>query len=158
MRTQSGRRDIKLYNFFNIGARSGWVVDPTPRPLYSRGIDPVPIIQQSVWAPGTVWAGVEELALPKTDPRTFQHVAIPYTDCAIPAPYLELEDQSSRNCTVLNKSFGIENYHAAGSRKPGSNAAMEWRPVQHVRAHNGENNAASVPSTPKFKSQTYHCL
>jgi len=70
-----------------------------------RGRDPVPIVQQSGWAPGTVWAGVEDLALPKTNPRTFQHVASPYIDYAIPAPYLELGEQIFRNCTVLNKSF-----------------------------------------------------
>jgi hypothetical protein len=71
------------------------------------GSDPVPIVQQSGWDPGTFWAGVVDLALPKTDPWTFQQVASPYIDYAIPAPYLELGDQSSRNCTVLSKSFRI---------------------------------------------------
>ena len=36
MRAQRGRRGIALH-FFNVGARSGWVVDATPRPLYPRG-------------------------------------------------------------------------------------------------------------------------
>jgi hypothetical protein len=31
-------------SFFNLGARWGWVVNATPRPLYSRERDPVPII------------------------------------------------------------------------------------------------------------------
>ena len=30
---QRGRR-LYLYFFFNLGARYGWVVDATPRPLY----------------------------------------------------------------------------------------------------------------------------
>jgi len=102
----------------------GW---STPRPgrFTPGGRAAVPIVQQASWALGTVWTGVEDLALPNTDPRTFQHVASPYTDYAIPTPCLELGDQSSRNFTVLNKCFRIENYHAAGSRKIGSNAAME---------------------------------
>jgi hypothetical protein len=31
------------YSFFNLGARWGWVVSVTPRPLYSWK-DPVPIV------------------------------------------------------------------------------------------------------------------
>jgi hypothetical protein len=134
------------------------VVDATPRPLYPQGREPVPIVQQSGWDPEAVWADVEDFALPETDPRTFQHVTSPYNDYAIPAPYLELGDQNPRNCTVLHKSFRIENYYAAGSSKTGSNTMMEWRAVQHVPAHNGEDNAASFPSIPKFKSQACHCL
>ena len=33
-KAQSGRRGIVL--FFNLGARSGWVVNATPRPPYPR--------------------------------------------------------------------------------------------------------------------------
>ena len=32
----------RLYSFFNLGARWGWVFKVTPRPLYSRKKDPVP--------------------------------------------------------------------------------------------------------------------
>jgi hypothetical protein len=28
--------EVQLYSFFNIGARWGWVVNATPRPLYPR--------------------------------------------------------------------------------------------------------------------------
>ena len=35
MKAQSGSRDI-TYSFFNLGARWGWVVNATPRPLYPR--------------------------------------------------------------------------------------------------------------------------
>ena len=40
----------------------GWVVNTTPRPLYPRGKDPVPIVQEAGWAPGPVWTGAENLA------------------------------------------------------------------------------------------------
>ena len=41
----------------------GWVVNATPRPLYVRQRDAVPIVQEAEWVPGPVWAGVENLAL-----------------------------------------------------------------------------------------------
>ena len=37
----------------------GWVFKATPRPLYK---DPVPIVQEVGWAPGSVWTGVENIA------------------------------------------------------------------------------------------------
>ena len=40
----------------------GWVVNATPRPLYPREGDPLPIVQEGGWAPGPVWMGVENLA------------------------------------------------------------------------------------------------
>jgi hypothetical protein len=40
----------------------GWVVNATPGPLYLRETDPVPIEQETGWAPGPVWMGAENLA------------------------------------------------------------------------------------------------
>ena len=42
--------------------------------------DPVPIVQEAVWAPGPVWTGAENLAPPGFDPRTVQPVGSLYTD------------------------------------------------------------------------------
>jgi hypothetical protein len=36
-------------------------VSVTPRPLFTPGKDPVPIVQEAGWAPGLVWTGVENL-------------------------------------------------------------------------------------------------
>ena len=44
------------------GTRRGWGVSVTPRPLFTPGKDPVPIVQEAVWAPGPVWTGAENLA------------------------------------------------------------------------------------------------
>ena len=33
-----------------------------PRPLFTPGKDPVPIVQEAGWAPGPVWTGAENLA------------------------------------------------------------------------------------------------
>ena len=35
----------------------GWVVSSTPRPHFTPGKDPVPILQEVGWAPGPVWTG-----------------------------------------------------------------------------------------------------
>ena len=36
------------------GTRRGWVVSSTPRPHFTPGKDPVPILQEAGWAPGPV--------------------------------------------------------------------------------------------------------
>ena len=33
------------------------MVSSTPRPHFTPGKDPVPILQEAVWAPGPVWLG-----------------------------------------------------------------------------------------------------
>ena len=43
--------------FHDRGPRSGWVVSSTPRPHFTPGKDPVPIVQEGGWAPGPVWTG-----------------------------------------------------------------------------------------------------
>jgi hypothetical protein len=49
--------------FFDHGTRSGWGVSVTPRPLFTPGKDPVPIVQDAGWALGPVWTRAENLAL-----------------------------------------------------------------------------------------------
>ena len=39
-----------------------WGVSVTPRPLFTPGKDPVPIVQEAGWATGSVWTGAENLA------------------------------------------------------------------------------------------------
>ena len=48
---------IYVYSFFGLGVR--WMVNATPRPLYSREKDPVPIVRETWWAPESVWTGAE---------------------------------------------------------------------------------------------------
>jgi hypothetical protein len=43
------------------GTRSGWGVSVTPRPLFNPGNDPVPILQEAGWVPGSIWTGAENL-------------------------------------------------------------------------------------------------
>jgi len=41
--------------FHDRGTRRGWVVSSTPRPHFTPGKDPVPILQEAGWVPGPVW-------------------------------------------------------------------------------------------------------
>ena len=43
--------------FYDRGTRRGWVVSSTPRPHFTPGKDPVPILQEAGWSPGSVWTG-----------------------------------------------------------------------------------------------------
>jgi len=56
-----GSRGIAL-PFHDHGTRRGWAVSVTPRPLFTPGKEPVPIVQEAGWAPGPVWTGAENLA------------------------------------------------------------------------------------------------
>ena len=66
--------------FHDRGTRRGWVVSSTPRPQFTPGKDPVPILQEAGWAPGPVWTDAENLAPPGFDPQTTQ----PGSSAAIP--------------------------------------------------------------------------
>jgi hypothetical protein len=63
MEAYIGVAEAQPYPLLNLGARRGWVVNARPRPLYPRERDPVPIVQESEWAPGPVWTGAKNLAL-----------------------------------------------------------------------------------------------
>ena len=43
--------------FHDRGTRRGLVVSSTPRPHFTPGKDPVPILQEAGRAPGPVWTG-----------------------------------------------------------------------------------------------------
>jgi hypothetical protein len=60
-----------------------------PRPLFTPGKDPVPIVQEVAWAPGPAWTSAENLAPPPGfDPRTVQPVASRYADYATRSTYV----------------------------------------------------------------------
>jgi hypothetical protein len=60
MKAQTGSRGIT--ELFNFGARWGWVINATPLPHYPWERYPIPILQETGWAPGLVWTGAENLA------------------------------------------------------------------------------------------------
>ena len=56
-----GSRGIAL-SFHDHGTRRGWGVSFTPRPLFTPGKDPLPVVQEAGWAPGPVWTVAENLS------------------------------------------------------------------------------------------------
>ena len=48
--------------FHDHGTRRALEVNVTPRPLFTPGKDPVPIVQEAGWATGPVWTSAENLA------------------------------------------------------------------------------------------------
>ena len=63
--------------FHDRGTRRGWVISSTPRPNFTPGKDPVPIVQETVWAPGPVWTDGKSRSHREFWSRTVQPVAIP---------------------------------------------------------------------------------
>jgi len=73
-----GSRGIALL-FLDHDTRRGWGVSVTPRPFFTPGKDPVPIVQEAGWSPRPVWIGAENLAPTGIRSRTVQPVASRYT-------------------------------------------------------------------------------
>jgi len=48
--------------FHDYSTRRGCGVSVTPRPFFTPGKDPVLIVHEAGWAPGSVWIGAENLA------------------------------------------------------------------------------------------------
>jgi len=46
--------EVQIYHFFYHGARWEWVFNAMLRKLYFRETNPVPILQEAVWASGKV--------------------------------------------------------------------------------------------------------
>jgi len=61
-----GRDKAQL--FHDRGTRRGWVVSSTPRPHFTPGKDPVPILQEVGWAKGLVWTGGKSRPHPDSIP------------------------------------------------------------------------------------------
>ena len=56
-----GEAELQRQPIFNLGTRRAWVVRTTPRPLYPQKTA-IPPVQETVWTPGPLWTGAENLA------------------------------------------------------------------------------------------------
>ena len=88
--------------FHDRGTRRGWVVSSMPRPHFTPGKDPVPILQEAVWAPGPVWTGGKSRPHRDSilDPPARSSVAIP---TELPGPHLNLK-------LIPNSRYNDKNY------------------------------------------------
>jgi len=88
IKAQTGSKGIAI--IFNLGAGWGWIVNATPRLLYPRQTDPLPVVRESEdgWEPQSRSARMRKnFPPPGFDPRSRN------TDWAIPARIL---------CYILN--------------------------------------------------------
>jgi len=67
--------------FHDRGTRRGWVVCSTPRPHFTPGKDPVPILEEAAWTPGPGWTGGKSRPHQDSIPD-LQPVVSRYTDWA----------------------------------------------------------------------------
>ena len=66
--------------FRDRGTRRGWRVSSAPRPHFIPGKEPVPILQEAGWAPGSVWTNRK--SLPHWDSIPDRPAHSRYTDWA----------------------------------------------------------------------------
>jgi len=79
----------------------GWVVSVTPRPHFTPGKDPVPIVQGAGWAPGPVCTGAENLVPTGIRSRTVQPVVSRYTDRATRPIYIYIYIAKGNICVCI---------------------------------------------------------
>ena len=79
----------------------GWVLNDTPWPLYPQETDPVPILQEAVWAPGPVRTGGKNLT--PTRIRYPDHPPRIHTDYAIQAHYIKQVIKKEEWSLEMNK-------------------------------------------------------
>ena len=89
--------DIALL-FHDRGTRRGWVVGSTPRPHFTLGKDPVPIVQEAEWAPGPVWTGGKSRPHPDSIPD-LQPVAQSLYRLSYPDNYENSSERYYHKCT-----------------------------------------------------------
>jgi hypothetical protein len=92
MKAKCGSRGMALL-FFNLVVRWVWVVNDTPQSLYPWERHPAPVVQEAVWALGSVRTGAE-----KRKCLAPKGVRIP--DC---------QSEGSRCINVVNNNNNINN-------------------------------------------------
>ena len=88
----------------------GWGVSVTPRPLFTPGKEPVPIIQKARWAPGPVWTGEKNLAptgIRSPDRPARSSVAIPTELRRTTEHFYEVAKKKTLPFHILCESFSL---------------------------------------------------
>jgi len=95
--TQRVGRDIALL-LHDRGIRRGWVVSSTPRPHFTTGKDPVPIVQEAGWAPGPVW----------TDGKSRPHRIRSWTHQSVVSRYTEWATRPTTEMSTSDICWGVK--------------------------------------------------
>jgi len=97
--TQRVGRGIALL-LHDRGTRRGWVFSSTPRPHFTPGKDPVPIVQEAGWIPGLVWTGAEKSRPHRGSIPELQSVVSRYIDWATRHTVGIKENLICRSCSM----------------------------------------------------------
>jgi hypothetical protein len=103
-----------------MALEGGWGVCVTPRPLFTSGKDPAPIVQEAGWVPGPVWTGAENLAptgirSPDRSARSqsLYRLRYPAHRCVTLCTHYKTSSGSMTNPSVIpiSKSFVYLSFH-----------------------------------------------
>jgi hypothetical protein len=83
-----------------------WLVNVTPRPLYPRARDPVPIVQEARWALGPVWTGAENLVptgvqIPDRPARSESLYRLSYPGPPFMSFWTEMRQHPNHKCILI---------------------------------------------------------
>jgi len=87
--------------FHDCSTRKGWVISSTPRPHFTPGKDPVPILQEARWAPGPVWTGGKSRPHQDSIPDCPAHSQSLY-HLSYPAHNNNNNNNNNNNTVILN--------------------------------------------------------
>jgi len=111
------------------------VVSSTPRPHFTPGKDPVPILQETGWAPGPVWTGGKSRPT-GIRPRTVQPVAQSLYRLSYPAhgsyyihTYLKICYSAKQAGPRISKGPTLRNMKAAALIPPRIRKTMMCEPA-----------------------------
>ena len=98
--------------FHDRGTRRGWVVSSTPRPHFTLGKDPVPILQEAGWAPGPLRTGGKSRPQRDSIPDLSARSKLLYRLSYRPTLYLLSYRPTDENVPFFfNSSFDWHNVH-----------------------------------------------
>jgi len=86
--------------FHDRGTRRGWVVSSTPRPHFTPGKDPVPILQEAGRVPGSVWTGGKSRSFRDSNPDRPARSSVA-TPNELPGPPHPITNHAQRCSTAV---------------------------------------------------------
>ena len=140
-RRSRGGADIKLYSSFNLGARWGWVVNATLRPLYSPEWPGTHCTGGWV-GPRPVWTGAENHAptgIRSLDRQARQWVAIP---TEVSRPTMNYGTHQNMTCNTVavswNRKWDIQSPNCLVNRRTLAIGVLGWTAMSiHVKDRGG---------------------
>jgi len=91
--------------FQDRSTRKEWLASSTPQLYFTRGKDPVPIVQEAGWAPGPVWTGGK--SRPHWDSIRDRPSVSRYTDWATRPTHVTIVHVSNSKKAITFRKMGV---------------------------------------------------